>query len=201
MPLSWNLGTLTSWNPLGHSRPVTGRPLLCPISELNTYPHLHLFVLAQSTCTGYATFRLPVFHFPAETKDFLRNVKTDSGVHPAYFPFNWYRISYPAIKRARRDFHHLPPSGDEVKSECSYTSLPSLHSSPALRGFVHRGFVNSQGRSKIKISHSSPSEDRNIGIVRQIHQVFEPNRVMFAEWKGRKKVAPITTFLQRKEKH
>jgi hypothetical protein len=24
MPLSCNLGTLTSWNPLGHSRPVTG---------------------------------------------------------------------------------------------------------------------------------------------------------------------------------
>ena len=24
MPLSRNLGTLTSWNPLGHSRPVTG---------------------------------------------------------------------------------------------------------------------------------------------------------------------------------
>jgi hypothetical protein len=24
VPLSWNLGTLTSWNPLGHSRPVTG---------------------------------------------------------------------------------------------------------------------------------------------------------------------------------
>ena len=24
MPLAWNLGTLTSWNPLGHSRPVTG---------------------------------------------------------------------------------------------------------------------------------------------------------------------------------
>ena len=23
VPLSWNLGTLTSWNPLGHSRPVT----------------------------------------------------------------------------------------------------------------------------------------------------------------------------------
>ena len=27
VPLSWNLGTLTSWNPLGHSRPVTG--LVC----------------------------------------------------------------------------------------------------------------------------------------------------------------------------
>jgi len=24
VPLSWNLGTLISWNPLGHSRPVTG---------------------------------------------------------------------------------------------------------------------------------------------------------------------------------
>ena len=24
VPLSWNLGTLTSWNPLVHSRPVTG---------------------------------------------------------------------------------------------------------------------------------------------------------------------------------
>ena len=24
LPLSWNLGTLTSWNPLGHSRTVTG---------------------------------------------------------------------------------------------------------------------------------------------------------------------------------
>ena len=24
VPLSWNLGTLTSWNPVGHCRPVTG---------------------------------------------------------------------------------------------------------------------------------------------------------------------------------
>ena len=24
VPLPWNLGTLTSWNPLGHSRPATG---------------------------------------------------------------------------------------------------------------------------------------------------------------------------------
>jgi hypothetical protein len=24
VPLSWRLGTLTSWNPLGHSRPITG---------------------------------------------------------------------------------------------------------------------------------------------------------------------------------
>jgi hypothetical protein len=29
VPLSWNLGTLTSWNPLGHSRPVMGLLYLC----------------------------------------------------------------------------------------------------------------------------------------------------------------------------
>jgi len=30
LPLSQNLGTLTSWNILGHSRPVTGLPYLLP---------------------------------------------------------------------------------------------------------------------------------------------------------------------------
>ena len=29
MPLSWNLGTLTSWNPLDHSRPVMGLLYFC----------------------------------------------------------------------------------------------------------------------------------------------------------------------------
>ena len=36
VPLSWNLGTLTSWNPLGHSRPVTGL--------------LYLLVIIHTTC-------------------------------------------------------------------------------------------------------------------------------------------------------
>jgi hypothetical protein len=35
VPLSWNLGTLTCWNPLGHSRPVTG--LLYLYLYLHTY--------------------------------------------------------------------------------------------------------------------------------------------------------------------
>ena len=34
MPLSWILGTLTSWNPMGHSRSVTGLLLLCVCSEV-----------------------------------------------------------------------------------------------------------------------------------------------------------------------
>jgi len=39
VPLSWNLGTLTSWNPLGHSRPVTGLP----------YLHTHFFPFRMVT--------------------------------------------------------------------------------------------------------------------------------------------------------
>ena len=36
MPLSWNMGTLTSWNPLGHSRPVT-RLMITPEIPLLLY--------------------------------------------------------------------------------------------------------------------------------------------------------------------
>ena len=35
MPLSCNLGTLTSWHPLGHSRPVTG--LLCLLQIITIF--------------------------------------------------------------------------------------------------------------------------------------------------------------------
>ena len=58
MPLSWNLGTLTSWNPLGHSRPVTGLILLLQ-SALK-----HLWVLACSTIVEYSQqegfYRVPL---------------------------------------------------------------------------------------------------------------------------------------------
>jgi hypothetical protein len=54
--------------------------------------------------------------------------------------------------------------------------------------------------AKIKIHHSDPSMDRSIKIVRQFEQDFEPYRVMFKELKEKKRVAPITMFLQRKEK-
>ena len=36
VPLSRNLGTLTSWNPLGHSRPVMGLLYLLWIGNLET---------------------------------------------------------------------------------------------------------------------------------------------------------------------
>ena len=42
MPLSRNLGTLTSWNPLRHSRPLTG--LLCLYTHTHTYIYIYVCV-------------------------------------------------------------------------------------------------------------------------------------------------------------
>jgi hypothetical protein len=48
VPLSWNLGILTSWNPLGHSRPVTGLLYLylIPKSVRRLWVHMN-------TCVGF----------------------------------------------------------------------------------------------------------------------------------------------------
>jgi hypothetical protein len=40
VPLSWNLGTLTSWNPLGHSRPLTGLLYLYLLKYVHVYLQL-----------------------------------------------------------------------------------------------------------------------------------------------------------------
>ena len=50
VPLSWNLGTLTSWNPLGHSRPVTGL--------LNIYIYIYICSKSSSSnlCTSFSKF-------------------------------------------------------------------------------------------------------------------------------------------------
>jgi hypothetical protein len=46
VPLSCNLGTLTSWNPLGHSRPVTGLLYLYQVNTVRPacgmIGHLHV---------------------------------------------------------------------------------------------------------------------------------------------------------------
>jgi hypothetical protein len=49
VPWSWNLRTLTSWNPLGHSRPVTG--LL----------YLYLYVFIDLQCIYNETVHLLIF--------------------------------------------------------------------------------------------------------------------------------------------
>ena len=58
--LSWNLGTSTSWNPLGHSRPVTGLiylhlplPILINVQRDATVCSLYfILLLYHSTCFG-----------------------------------------------------------------------------------------------------------------------------------------------------
>jgi hypothetical protein len=53
VPLSWNLGTLTSWNPLGHSRPVMGLLWLFKSHKnkgLSSWILTYLYVI--SLCSG-----------------------------------------------------------------------------------------------------------------------------------------------------
>jgi len=52
--LSRNLGALTSWNPLGHSRPVTG--LLCLyLLYIYTHTHIHTHINVFYVCNDKCT--------------------------------------------------------------------------------------------------------------------------------------------------
>ena len=52
--LSWNLGTLTSWNPLGHSRPVTGLLYLyysvCSLPYCSVRYTINHYVMTKFVC-------------------------------------------------------------------------------------------------------------------------------------------------------
>ena len=81
MPYSWNLGTLTSWNTLGHSRPVTGLFYLLLRFEsvnhtavkvnvgilyvwLKSYTTLsHLFVSAKRVSVKHVNFQYIIMSF------------------------------------------------------------------------------------------------------------------------------------------
>jgi amino acid permease len=63
----------------------------------------------------------------------------------------------------------------------SHQTLLTIHSSIAFRGFVLRGFANSQGRPQNKNTSLGPSMYMSIETVAQLEQVFEPHRVMFKE--------------------
>jgi hypothetical protein len=70
MPLSCNLGTLTSWNPVGHSRPVTGLLSLCsPVCTVNFLRHVRLysnffhFLCKQLSLKFLSTSKIPNINF------------------------------------------------------------------------------------------------------------------------------------------
>ena len=73
----WNLGTLTSWNPLGHSGPVTRLIYL-----------LHCTVIIASVCWSSKWLLLKLFHtnsfwHPSEVHTFIGSVQEDTGRHLA----------------------------------------------------------------------------------------------------------------------
>jgi hypothetical protein len=51
----------------------------------------------------------------------------ESPDRPTSLLFNWYRGSFPGIKRPGGTVHHSPPSRAEVRNECSYTSNPRIY--------------------------------------------------------------------------
>ena len=61
MPLSRNLGTLTSWNPLGHSRPVTGLIYLLLIVQIAiAQSRYEAFCFTVTIFWGVSPFDIPV---------------------------------------------------------------------------------------------------------------------------------------------
>jgi hypothetical protein len=63
VPLACNLGTLTSWNPLGHSRPATGRLCLftCVTSGLSREGDKNCALLGHYA--AYGAHSLPTFRY------------------------------------------------------------------------------------------------------------------------------------------
>ena len=53
-------------------------------------------------------------------------VQIGPGAHPASYTINWYRVSFPGVKRLGRGFNHPPPSSAEVKESVElYIYSPS----------------------------------------------------------------------------
>jgi len=60
--LSWNLGTLTSWNPLGHSRPVTG------LLYIFTFLHISVIFHTVIRINFFLFYERVYFSFCLQTK-------------------------------------------------------------------------------------------------------------------------------------
>jgi hypothetical protein len=73
VPLSRNLGTITSWNPLGHSRPVTGL--------LYLFTAIHYKLLATNTLPYYRYKPEPVLESAIMILYWDKSIVTDKMVH------------------------------------------------------------------------------------------------------------------------
>jgi hypothetical protein len=71
-----------------------------------------------------------------------------------------------------------------------------IKSSIAFQEHIHSGLANSQGgpNNKNTVYHADPLRGRNIKIVRQLEQVFEPYRSIFRDEGGKQKQLPLHCF-------
>jgi len=121
VPLSCNLGTLTSWNPLGHSRPVTGLLYLYLLKD-------RLVSIATRLRTGRTGIRIPI-----EKKIFSSQRRPGQGWlwAPSNLHFQWVLVLLPGVNRMVGDYDHSPPSTAEVETDVS-VAIPLL----PLRAFL-----------------------------------------------------------------
>jgi hypothetical protein len=84
VPLSWNLGTLTSWNPLGHSRPVTGLLYL-----LFTMPPVN-YVRKPSTIITIIIIYWHD-HSPGPESGYTQHLLHREKIPQSWSPFSWWR--------------------------------------------------------------------------------------------------------------
>jgi len=89
--LSRNLGTLTSWNPLGHSRPVKG--LLHIYIYIYIYIYIHISSLSSSSviCQKISPKHLP--------KRFLHTVRSRASSFNSHYPLLSLRSSSNFLRR------------------------------------------------------------------------------------------------------
>jgi hypothetical protein len=96
MLLSWNLGTLTSWNPLGHSRTVTGL--------LYVFTGQRWILWASDYAAGCVAWEAFVFRQRSENVSLYRNVRTGS-IGPPAVPLQFITV----LKRPVGEGDHLSP--------------------------------------------------------------------------------------------
>jgi hypothetical protein len=120
VPLSRNLGNLTSWIPLGHSRPVTG--LLYLYLFQNCGPGNSVGIVTEYGLDGTGIESRWGRDFPP--------VQTGPGAYPASCKMG--TGSFPGLKCGRgRAADHSSPSSAAVMEQYSYTSTHTLgHTGP-----------------------------------------------------------------------
>ena len=155
MPLSWNLGSLTSWNPLGHSRPVTGLlylylyPVHLTVSQIVWQSHIVQWILPtgsqQHICQN---FSLQFNHFnillTSRNKRHYGQTVLNLLTHPRNFhtqtEYDWqcYVSSFPPCGFATRTEPLWSPDLKHTSTKCGLCTSSVSRTSHNINCSIYR---------------------------------------------------------------